>query len=173
MEINPQITKEISRFNVEIGNSFQYNVNLLENKFMVDKNFIRQGLSANEESYFAITNKNFSPYWHTPNFVYSDSIIRYGLESGYRYVTYNLDSFDWVDKTDQQLLINYSSDNEKIIEQIIKKLKPNQTILLSTGKNHASRDNWLFYDLEYLIAEMMRHGYTFTFVSNVLDKYRQ
>ncbi len=172
MEINPVITTEISKFNLEVGNAFQYHVNLLENKFMIDRNFIRQGLSANEESYFKLSGKNFSPYWHAPYFVYSESIIKYGLESGYRFVSYNLDSLDWVSKSDRQLSASYFMNNEQLIERILKRLKPNQVISLSSGKNDIIRDQWLFYDIETLITEMIRSGYSFSFVSTVIDKYR-
>lgn len=172
MEINPVITSEISRFNVEVGNAFQYHVNLLENKFMIDRNFIRQGLSANEEMYFKLTGKNFSPYWHAPYYVYSESIINYGLESGYRFVSYNLDSLDWVSKNDRQLSSSYFMNNEMLIKRMLERLRPNQVIVLSAGKNDVERDEWLFNDIETLISEMIRSGYSFTFVSSILDKYR-
>ena len=63
-------------------------------------------------------------------------------------------------------------NNEQLIERILKRLKPNQVISLSTGKNDIVREQWLFYDIETLITEMIRSGYSFTFVSTVIDKYR-
>lgn len=173
MEINPEITKELVYFDAEIGNMFQYYINLTNNSFLIDKNFIRQGLSTNEEKFYKITKKNFSPIWHSPMYASNDSIIKYGEESGYRYVTYNLDSLDWVGKGNSELDSKLSMNNSELIERILKKVKPGQIIILSSGKNGADRSDWLFNDIDVLFSELIRAGYSFTTVSDILKKYRK
>ena len=92
------MTKELSRFPVEIGNMFQFYINLTASDFLIDMNFIRQGLSTNEEKYFNITGRNFVSYWHAPFHAINQEMIQYGRECGYTYVSYNLDSCDSLDK---------------------------------------------------------------------------
>lgn len=173
MDINPLITKEISNFSFEIGNLFLYYVNLTNHKFMVNQDFIRQGLSSNEEKFYQLTNKNFAPFWHSPNYAYNETIIKYGLKSGYKYVTYQLDTLDWVDKNSRELSSNYYMNNTDLIRRVLKRLKPGQIIVMNTGKNNAQRDEWLFNDLDILISEMVRAGYSFTTASDILNKYRE
>lgn len=173
MENSPLLTKEISQLPAEVGNLFDSYINFSSSNFAVDKNFIRQGLSSNEEKYFALTGKNFSPCWHSPMFVYNNSIIRYGLESGYRFVSYHLDSLDWIDKNDRQLSTKYYLGNAKLIERLLTKLKPAQIILFSTGTNETRREEWLFTDMETILCEMIRSGYSFSYVSEILDRYRE
>ncbi|OHD11494.1 MAG: hypothetical protein A2Z98_09705 [Spirochaetes bacterium GWB1_27_13] len=172
-DINPTITKEISNFNVEVGNMFQYYINLTQNAFLIDKNFIRQGLSSNEEKYYNITKKNFSPYWHTPMFAFSETILKYGLESGYKFVTFNLDSLDWVSQNLKELDSSYYMNNAQLIDRILSKIKPGQTILFNVGKNNTKRDDFLFNDIDLLISELVRAGYSFTSASDLMQKYRE
>jgi len=173
MEINPEITEEIVNFDAEIGNMFQYFINLTDSSFLIDKNFIRQGLSTNEEKFYKITKHNFSPIWHSPMYAVNDSIIKYGEESGYNYVTYNLDSLDWVGKDNSELNSKLYMSNSELIERILKKVKPGQIIILSTGRDNSNRSDWLFNDIDVLISELIRAGYSFTTVSDILKKYRK
>lgn len=173
MQINPIITKEITAFNVEIGNMFQHYVNLVDTNFTLDPNFVRQGLSSNEETFYRITGKNFAPYWHSPMYAYNESVIKYGNEAGYTFVNYTLDSLDWVGKNNRELSIcNYMTSSE-IIKKIVQNIKPGYIIALSTGKNGSDRDDWLFNNLDLLISELIRNGYSFTTVGDIMKKYRK
>ncbi len=173
MEINSVLTKEILNFDIEVGNMFQYYVNLTDSDFLIDKNFIRQGLSTNEEKFYQITGKNFSPLWHSPMYSFNDSIIKYGEESGYKYVSFNLDSLDWIGENNSELNSNLYMNNSQLINRILKKIKPGQIIIFSTGKNNSVRSDWLFNNLDLLISELVRAGYSFTSVSDLLKKYRE
>ncbi|HPO48754.1 MAG TPA: polysaccharide deacetylase family protein [Spirochaetota bacterium] len=173
IDINPAITKEISNFNFEIGNMFQYYVNLTKNAFLIDKNFIRQGLSANEEKYYNVTGKNFSPYWRSPYYSFNESIVKYGLEAGYKFVSFHLDSLDWVSENNRELDPSYYMNNALLIERILSKLKPGQIIIFNTGKNGVSRNDYLFNDIDLLISELVRSGYTFSTASDIAERYRE
>ena len=173
MEINPVITKEISFFNNEFGNMFQYNINLTDNNYLIDKNFIRQGLSANEEFFHRLTGKNFNPIWHTPMYMFNDTIIKYGEASGYNFVSYNLDSLDWVGKNNSEINKNLYMSSSQLIDRILKNIKPGQIIIFNTGKNDSERNEWLFQDIDLLISELIRSGYSFTTASDILKKYRE
>ncbi|HQJ06627.1 MAG TPA: hypothetical protein PLI57_09655, partial [Spirochaetota bacterium] len=173
IDINKTITKIISTFDVEISNIFQYDINLTDKNILIDKNFIRQGLSANEEKYFNLTGKNFAPYWHAPMFYSNETIIKFANDSGYRYISYNYDSFDWVDKNDYQSRNNYYPTNSQVIDNILKNLKPGQVIFLSAGNNFKTRDEWLYDDFDLLISELIRSGYNLTYISDHVKKYRK
>ncbi len=173
MSINKVLTKIISEYDFEIGNMFQYYVNLTDNNFMIDKTFIRQGLSINEERFFEISGKNFSPYWHAPMFSFNETIIKYANESGYTHISYNLDSLDWVGLTNRELKEEYYMNSSQLIERILNNLKPGQVIKINTGKNFVLREDWLFNDFELLVAELIRSGYSFTTVSDLIKKYRE
>lgn len=173
ISINKRLTKIISEFDVEVGNMFQYYVDLTNNNFMIDKTFIRQGLSINEERYFEITGKNFSPYWHSPYFSFNETIINYARESGYTHITYNFDPLDWVSITNKELREEYYMNTSAIIERILNNIKPGMVVKINTGKNFILREDWLFNDFEILVAELIRSGYSFTTVSDILKKYRE
>ncbi len=173
MELNPEITKEIVDFKIEVGNLFHYYIKLTDNNFLIDKNFIRQGLGINEERFYKITRKNFIPFWHSPMYSYNDTIIKYGEESGYKFVSYNLDSLDWVGSNSNDLTSSLYMSNSQLIERILKKIKPGQIIIFSTGVNDSTRSDWLFDDIDLLISELIRAGYSFTSVSDLLKRYRE
>ena len=174
MELNPKLTKEISNFNdIEIGNLFHYYINLTDNAFLIDKNFIRQGLGINEEKFYKLTGKNFIPLWHTPMYSYNDTIIKYGEESGYKFVSYNLDSLDWVGINDNDFTSGLYMSNSQIIERILKNVTPGQIIIFNTGVNDSTRSDWLFDDIDLLISELIRAGYSFTSVTDLMKRYRE
>lgn len=170
---SPVLTREISLLDAEICNLFDNNINFSGDAYTIDKTFIRQGLSCAEENYFAVTGKNFAPYWHSPSFIYNTSIVQYGLDSGYKFVSYQLDSMDWIDKNDRNVNSRYYMNNEKLILRLLQNLKPSQTVLFSTGFNGTERDEWLFEDIGTILCEMQRSGYTFSYVSSILNRYRR
>jgi peptidoglycan/xylan/chitin deacetylase (PgdA/CDA1 family) len=172
MDINPAITREIGNFNFEVGNMFQYYVNLTDNNFLIDKNFIRQGLSSNEEKFYKLSGKNFSPYWHTPFYAQNETIIKYGLDNGYKFVSYQLDSFDWISENNRELDRKYYMNNSELIDRILHNLLPGEIIVFSAGKNYIKRDDWLFNDLDLLISELVRAGYYFEKASVISERYR-
>ena len=57
-------------------------LNLTDTNFLIDKNFIRQGLGINEERFYKLTKKNIVPLWHTPMYAFNDTIIKYSRERG-------------------------------------------------------------------------------------------
>ena len=148
MDINPEITGEIGAFDFEIGNLFQYYVNLTDTTFLIDKNFIRQGLSANEEKFYRLSGKNFSPIWHSPMYAFNETIIKYGKESGYNFISYNLDSLDWVGKDSREVHPELFLNNSGLIERLLKAIKPGQIIIFNAGKSGNDRSDWLFNDLD-------------------------
>ncbi|MBP5705775.1 MAG: polysaccharide deacetylase family protein, partial [Spirochaetales bacterium] len=171
IDINKKMTKELSRFPVEIGNMFQFYINLTTADFLIDQNFIRQGLSTNEEKYFNVTGKNFVSYWHAPFYAVNQEMIQYGRECGYTYVSYNLDSYDGLDKRDSDS--QNLRTNSELTLRLLENLKPGQIIIMSAGKNYNTRDEWLYDDLDLVICELLRSGYTLTTVSDIMRRYRK
>jgi peptidoglycan/xylan/chitin deacetylase (PgdA/CDA1 family) len=170
---SPILTREISLQDAEIGNLFDSNINFSGDTYTIDKTFIRQGLSCAEENYFAVTGKNFAPYWHSPLFIYNTSIVEYGLDSGYKFVSYQFDSMDWIDKNDRNVNSKFYMNNEKLTLRLLENLKPSQTVLFSTGFNGIERDEWLFEDIDTILCELQRSGYTFSYMSSILNRYRK
>lgn len=170
---SPILTREISLQDAEICNLFDSNINFSGDTYTIDKTFIQQGLSCAEENYFAVTGKNFAPYWHSPLFIYNTSIVQHGLDCGYKFVSYQLDSMDWIDKNDRKVNSKYYMNNEKLILRLLQNLKPSETVLFSTGFNGIERDEWLFEDINTILCEMQRSGYTFSYVSGILNRYRK
>ena len=62
---------------------------------------------------------------------------------------------------------------EKLILRLLQNLKPSETVLFSTGFNGIERDEWLFEDINTILCEMQRSGYTFSYVSGILNRYRK
>ena len=171
IDINKKMTKELSYFPVEIGNMFQFYINLTTADFLIDQNFIRQGLSTNEEKYFNVTGRNFVSYWHAPFYAAGQEMIQYGRDCGYTYVSFNLDSYDGLDKRDPNS--QNLRTNSELTERLLESLKPGQIIVMSAGKNYNTRDEWLYDDLDLVICELLRSGYTLTTVSDIMRRYRK
>ena len=64
-------------------------------------------------------------------------------------------------------------NNEKLILRLLENLKPSQTVLFSTGFNGIERDEWLFEDIDTILCELQRSGYTFSYMSSILNRYRK
>ena len=80
---------------------------------------------------------------------------------------------DWIDKNDRKVNSKYYMNNEKLILRLLQNLKPSETVLFSTGFNGIERDEWLFEDINTILCEMQRSGYTFSYVSGILNRYRK
>ena len=80
---------------------------------------------------------------------------------------------DWIDKNDRKVNSKFYMNNEKLILRLFQNLKPSQTVLFSTGFNGIERDEWLFKDIDTILCEMQRSGYTFSYVSGILNRYRK
>ncbi len=173
MEINPTATRLISGFDFEVGNIFQYNINLTDAGFMITGDFIRQGLSSNEENYYRLTGKNFDPVWHAPFYAFNEDILRFGLDAGYSFISYHLDSLDGIGRSDQYMANELYMNNDRMIQRIVDRLKPGQIIIMQTGRNGVDREDRLYDDLDLLICELVRSGYSFTTAGDIMKRYRQ
>ncbi len=63
-------------------------------------------------------------------------------------------------------------NNYALINRIINRIKPGQIMIMQTGKNGVIRDDRLYNDLELLICELIRSGYSFTTAGDIMKKYR-
>ena len=63
--------------------------------------------------------------------------------------------------------------NPKMIDRILENLKPGQIIIFNVGKNSVKRDDFLFNDIDLLISELVRSGYTFSIASDIAERYRE
>lgn len=82
----PLETKLLSDSGNICASMFFCNVDLLNTTYMVDSDFIRQGLARNEDDFYMVTGKELSILWHAPFNRYNSVIKEAGSKSGYLYV---------------------------------------------------------------------------------------
>lgn len=155
----PNETKQIAAGGFECGSMFYTNADLTGKGFVVDEEFIRRGLARNEDEFFAATGKELSLIWHAPKYRASETIVKGGQLSGYRYVhgeEFNLDT------TTMENVIYKTGEyvsSAEIINRFVAKAKDGDVITVSTGLSRGTRKDYLYENLDLLIGALLDNGF--------------
>jgi peptidoglycan/xylan/chitin deacetylase (PgdA/CDA1 family) len=163
---NPEATQELANSGHEIGSLFYAYFNMTDSRYRIDKEFIKRGLARNEDEYFQVTGKELSLLWHAPYYFINSEIIGASEEMSYTYVGRDVDSLDWVPKTE-------SSDgmyrpSRELVERIMRKKKPGSIIPIRVGTVEKGREDYLFQFLDLLINGLISQGYEIVPVSTLI-----
>jgi len=176
MRRNPEAVIELSRSGHEIGSLFYTYFNMTDARYRITTEFIKQGLARNEDEYFQTTAGDDGPgrelalLWHAPYYFVNSEIIAASHEMNYTYVGYDVDTLDWVPKTEERDSMYQSAPD--LVERIIKLKKPGSIIPVRIGTSNGIRDDYLFQHLDLLINGLIERGYSPVPVSTLIEHAR-
>lgn len=164
----PKSVLKIVEAGHEVGSMFYTTIDLKDNNFIIDENFIRRGLANTEDEFYALTGTDMEMFWHTPFYRTSDLIETSGNNAGYILLDNIIPTEDTV--TLEQATYNegtYKSSNQ-IIEELIPNLYDGGIIPISVGINKGSRYDYVYEKLDILIHAIYEAGFTINPVSSIL-----
>jgi peptidoglycan/xylan/chitin deacetylase (PgdA/CDA1 family)/WD40 repeat protein len=164
---NPQAAQELADSRHEIGSLFYAHFNMTDARYRIDTQFIKEGLARNEDSYFRTTGSELSPLWHAPFYFVNSSIIRASREMNYTYVGRDVESLDWVPKTNCNDEM-YKSSRE-LVEMILEEKQPGSIIPIRIGTVAGGREDYLFQHLDLLINGLVSRGYAVVPVTTLIE----
>ena len=171
MRRHPGAVKEIAESGHEVGSLFFSYFNMTDASFIIDKDFIKQGLARNEDDYFNVTGKELSLIWHAPYYFTNSDIINASMEMNYTYIGRDVDPLDWVSSSEPTLSAFYKPSSE-LVERVLKLKKPGSIIPIRIGKSDPGREDYFFHRLDALINGLIRLGYSIVPVTDLIDHAR-
>jgi len=163
---NPEATQELAGSGHEIGSLFYAYFNMTDSRYRIDREFIKRGLARNEDEYFQVTGKELSLLWHAPYYFINSEIIGASEEMSYTYVGRDVDSLDWVPKTEGG--DGMYRPSRELVERILRKKKPGSIIPIRVGTVEKKRGDYLFQFLDLLINGLISQGYEIVPVSSLI-----
>jgi peptidoglycan/xylan/chitin deacetylase (PgdA/CDA1 family) len=165
----PGAIKEIAESQHEVGSLFYMYFNMTDSRFILNSEFIKQGMARTEDDYFNATEEEISLLWHAPYYFVNSDIIAASKEMNYTYVGRDVDSMDWVTKSTTTVAAGVYMPSAKLLERILEKKKPGSVIPILVGIPSGERDDYLFQKLDLLIDELLDRGYQIVTVSNLIE----
>ncbi len=165
----PDACREIAAAGHEVGSLFYTYFNMTDARFTVDTDFIKKGLARNEDEYFKATGKELALLWHAPYYFTSSSIVEASREMNYAYVGRDVDSLDWVGKTDTAASAGSYFPAAELAEKILAEKKPGSIIPVELGSASNNRDDYLYQYIDVLINALFKLGYDVVPVSTLRD----
>jgi peptidoglycan/xylan/chitin deacetylase (PgdA/CDA1 family) len=168
----PDAVREIADSGHEVGSAFHRVFTMVDARFGVDAAFVREGLAANEDEYFAATGRELALLWHAPGHQVSSDIIAAGAAMGYGYIGRDLDPKDWVSRLDAGAATGLYQSAADLVERIVAAKRPGSIVPILVGPGTGSRDDYLFQKLDLLVNELVRLGYDIVPVSTLIEHAR-
>jgi peptidoglycan/xylan/chitin deacetylase (PgdA/CDA1 family) len=169
---NPEAVKEIADSGHEAGSLFFTYFNMGDPRFEITRDFIRQGLARNEDSYFKTTGRELSLLWHAPYYFIRSDAIEEAAKMNYRYIGRDVDSLDWVPRGGGAGAAQLYHPAADLVERILEQKKPGSIISLRLGRQDEAggrREDYLFQKLDLLINQLLARGYEIVPVSELVD----
>jgi peptidoglycan/xylan/chitin deacetylase (PgdA/CDA1 family) len=168
----PDAVREIADSGHEVGSAFYRLFSMVDARFAVDAAFVREGLAANEDEYFAATGRELALLWHAPGYLVSSDIIAAGAAMRYAYVGRDLDPKDWISRADAGTATGLYQSAADLVERIVAAKRPGSIVPILVGPGTGSRDDYLFQKLDLLVNELVRLGYDIVPVSTLIEHAR-
>jgi peptidoglycan/xylan/chitin deacetylase (PgdA/CDA1 family) len=165
----PDACQEIADSGHEVASMFYAYFNMTDARLIADTEYIKKGLARNEDEYFQATGKELSLLWHAPYYFTGSSIIEASKQMNYFYVGRDIDSLDWVGKTDGAVPAGSYLPAAELVERIIAQKKPGSIIPIELGMTVNNRDDYLYQYLDVLLNALAKLGYEVVPVSQLIE----
>lgn len=154
----PSETKQISIYNHDCASMFFSAIDLTNDDFLIDEDFVRRGLARNEDEFYQTTKKELSLYWHAPYNKTNNQIIESGEKTGYLYI-------DVPEYSESQ----FEGSVEQLISQYIQNLENSENAIIPIQVGYASSkiQTPLYQNLDLFICTLMKKGYEFVTVNKM------
>ncbi len=172
---HPAAVREIAASGHEVGSLFFAYFDMSDRRFQLTEEFIREGLSRNEDEYYAATGDELSLLWHAPYYFTSDEVISWGEQANYVYVGRDVDSLDWVPLFGQDGVSSLYEPSADLVERVLELKQPGSIVSVQVGTlddARGGRDDYLFQRLDILINGLLSQGYQLVPVSTLIENAR-
>ncbi|MFW6355613.1 MAG: polysaccharide deacetylase family protein [Spirochaetota bacterium] len=169
---HPDALSEIAAAGHEVGSLFFAHFDMSDRRYRITPEFIREGLSRNEDEYFTATGRELSLLWHAPYYFGNDEIVEAGRDANYVYVGRDVDSLDWVPMRTDEGLSRLSMPASRLVERILELKQPGSIVSMHVGiseEARGGRDDYLFQRLDILIDGLIAQGYEVVPVSTLIE----
>ncbi|MBN1647080.1 MAG: polysaccharide deacetylase family protein [Spirochaetales bacterium] len=163
---HPEAAGEIAESGHEVGSLFYAYFDMTDSRYIITKEYIKQGLARNEDEYFAATGSELALLWHTPYYFVNSDIVAASSEMNYRYIGRDVNPLDWL------ALRNTPGSVADLIERIVSLKKPGSIIPIRVGLADDGKTDYLFTNLDLLINSLMLLGYEIKPVSALIEHAR-
>jgi peptidoglycan/xylan/chitin deacetylase (PgdA/CDA1 family) len=155
---NPLAAEAIAKSGHETASLFYAPIDLSDTRYVVNAQFIAQGLARNEDEFYRATGRELSLLWHPPFHRSSPEINSAAAAAGYTTVLRDVDPGDWLTKEDALRLGLSNIGASEIIENIIRNKKHGAVIPVRLGLMPGGRDEYLYQHIEVLLDALIRSG---------------
>jgi peptidoglycan/xylan/chitin deacetylase (PgdA/CDA1 family) len=172
---HPAALQEITDAGHEVGSLFFACFDMSDRRYLITEEFVREGLSRNEDDYFNATGNELSLVWHAPYYFVSDSVVDAGESANYIYVGRDVDSLDWVPRLTEEGLSQLYMPAADLVERVLDVKRPGSIISMQVGisdEARGGRDDYLFQKLDLLINGLLSQGYAVVPVSTLVQHAR-
>ena len=87
----PEEARKVALSGAEVGSLFYACVDLTDEFFMIDEEYVKGGLARNEDEYYQCTKKELALIWHAPFYRSTKMIRDAGSSAGYSYIDFPVD----------------------------------------------------------------------------------
>lgn len=124
--------------------------------YVIDEEFVRRGLSRNEDEFFAATGRELALFWHAPFYSAPRGVVQAGKKSGYEYVgatALDATTLEGAGKggrcwSSAEIIAAAAAD-------------PPDVIPVSVGRPRGTRPDRLYEKLDLLVGELLAQGCEF------------
>jgi peptidoglycan/xylan/chitin deacetylase (PgdA/CDA1 family) len=165
----PDAVREIAESGHEVGSLFSMNFDMTDARFRLDKEFIKRGMTQNEDEYFAATGKELSLLWHAPYYFVNSDILQASREMNYTYVGRDVDPLDWVIREMSITTRDIYFPAGALVERVVATKKPGSIVPVMVGRPNGERQDYFFHKLDLLIDALIKRGYEIVPVSVLIE----
>jgi len=150
----PDRTRLVSETDHTVGSLFYTWFDMSDQKYHIDRDFLKKGLARNEDDYFITTGEEMAMLWHAPNYHITRDILDSTGAMQYTYVGKDIDLPDRAGLYDGP---EYR-DAVELVESALKQILPGSVIPVTLG-SQPGREDYVYLKLAMLIEGLIREGY--------------
>jgi peptidoglycan/xylan/chitin deacetylase (PgdA/CDA1 family) len=165
----PDALREIAESGHEVGSLFSTYFDMTDTRFRLNKEFIKRGMTQNEDAYFEATGKELSLLWHAPYYFVNSDILQASREMNYVYIGRDVDPLDWVTREMSITTRDIYFPAGILVERVIATKKPGSIVPIMVGKPDGERQDYFFQKLDLLIDALIKRGYEIVPVSVLIE----
>jgi peptidoglycan/xylan/chitin deacetylase (PgdA/CDA1 family) len=166
---NPGETSLIAESGHRVGSLFYTYFDMSDPEYQLDKTFLKKGLARNEDDYFIATGKEMDMLWHTPFYTINAAILDISASMEYVFIGTDIPVYDRLNLRNPVDSSRFDVVDQAL--QLLNRVKPGSIIPLTLGKNQ-SQDEYLFLVLPMIIEELLRQGYEFVDLQEMMKSSR-
>jgi len=167
---NPAETSLIAESGNTVGSLFYTWFDMSDPRYQIDKTFLKKGLAQNEDDYFITTGREMDMLWHTPYYFINSEILEASRSMKYIYVGTDLNIRDRTEPGHSGDLLP-EENALSLASDILEKVRAGSVIPFTLGKVKG-QDEYLFQLLPMIIDELLRQGYNFVPLPDMIKNSR-